>query len=218
VRIRNVLILLGAVFFGLVMVPYLLIGLPQRMEERKFSHDRYVAPNVEKIRSALVDRLGHPDPVCLATVHFPYESGKNAAKCDLCDALVDAGLLSRTAGTAVSNEQERVAVRYDLTPLGSSLYTTRLRDRRSENFPGFCFGRTLLSKVDIGRPLRSGRGMVVGLSYAAEIADPHPLLYQPVARALQLPVIERGRPLLEPRRACAYIAADAVFQNIDDCQ
>lgn len=215
-KISNVLILLGAVVAGLFLVPQWIVVAPHIKEQQAYTVEKLLAPNADKIRSAVAESLRRPDPACLQTVHFPYDSSRAYGPCDMCEALVDAGLLTRSV-TASEDGRKIVAVRFELTPLGRPLYTTSLQDGHRDEIPGFCFGRTVLHRVDLKAPPRVVSDPVIEVRYVARIENPHPVLYEPSARALRLPELKRSQHELPPQRTCAWLDSKGAFEELSPC-
>lgn len=186
---------------AMVLVPYQCMrGVADQPDS--YTYDRYAKPNEAAIRAALERTLQDPDRACVDTVSFPFDSSVNAGPCDVCDKLVDAGLLERSVSTVQRDDREETAVRYELTAAGRPLYTEGLRTG-----PALCFGRTVVHEMQLWTaPVMTVP--IVDVRYLPRIEHPHEILYGPHARALRLPALrgDASTPAVLPRETlCAWL-------------
>jgi len=210
-RFLMFVIVIGA----MVLVPYQCMrGAADAPDS--YTYDKYAKPNAPAIRVALDDVLQAPDRACLQTVRFPFDSSVNAGPCDVCDKLVDAGLLDKAVSTAQQGDREVTAVRYELTASGRPLYTEALRQGSRDNIAGLCFGRTVVHEMKLWTaPAMSTP--IVDVRYVARIENPHEILFGPHARALKLPQLTgtaSSQPAVLPRETlCAWMDGQGKFSG-----
>lgn len=187
---------------------------PRRVD-RDWYGETYIEPNRALIVDAVREHVGQEDdPACIRTFAFPFDTEPRG--CPTCEALVEAGLLERSEGTAQRRGREVVTLRYELTAAGRPLYTESLAavDGGSGR-SGLCFGRTVVDaeSVDLKAPFNVQRA-VVEVRYALRVENPHEILFGPHAKRLGLPELRRvGGATLPPRAACAHLA-NGVFKEL----
>lgn len=204
------------IVYGVLGVLAAVIFVPQMCSSRErasrveYNYEQYARHNEGRIRDALIEQLSQRfNPACVRTVRFPWDSGVDAGHCDLCDTLVDAGLLERSAGTGV---------RYDLSPTGRPLYSEDLTDG-ARGVPGLCFGRQVLDEMELSVPAQM-QAPSVSVRFSVRIDQPHDILFGPHARALGLPQFTRtqiGGTRLPNEHRCASLDAQGAFLSLSGC-
>jgi hypothetical protein len=105
------------------------------------------APNYEKV----IDAYYETHPACLwnAAKQFPVQSSPNDAKTKDYDALVDVGLLTRTASEkkiVIISKREN---NYDISEQGRAAWTA---DPSQPGFGNFCYGHRKVASIDTTPP------------------------------------------------------------------
>lgn len=159
---------------------------------------------------------GGSQVACLREGPFPVDTGgRQRPSCRRCEDLAAAGLLTREqVGDPKSGSSHYI---YDLTPFGRSVYTTEEDPVSHDRYPRFCFGSTRVYKVVAAQsPLHIGGQIVIGVEYVVEVVDPHPFLFDPKSRVLNLPLPKRGTPALyAPARTTVLLSAHGQFLYAD---
>jgi hypothetical protein len=202
VKISNVLILLGAVFAGLYLVPRLVTTA-----RTPDTPDPYAQRDRAQIVAAIEEHVANFNPACLRVADsFPYDSRRDRQQCQACETLEQAGLLTRVfaeENDAAGNV--RYVTRYELSQLGEAVY--RPGSGGYNDASRFCFGEARLHEIKGIRRVMGPGAYVFGVRYQIEIVNPHPFLYDPRAEALGLKRPSEGTPALLP-------AQDAQFTQI----
>lgn len=202
------------------MIPFAVIGWmmysskDMKSPTQGHAYETYAKPNEGRIRLALQDQLQNPDPACVITASFPFDTSQSAETCDACDALADLGFLDKSVAPATRNGEPLVAVRYELTAAGRALYTETLRDGMDQNLPGLCFGRTVIGELELWAAGAQAHP-VVDVRYVPKIENPHEILYTPRARTLGLPQLSRGEETLPRSYACAHLQQGVFSGRLD---
>lgn len=181
--------------------------------------------------------LDHKANVCVEAGPFPYDTSapptewKNhignygtceAIRCNRCEDLLQAGLLSKTQGSQLDADGvQRATVRYELTTEGRALYHEDINDRAvvssgqpmcqlgesmtgktpdNTRTPGLCFARAMtFHKVEERlKPMKMGAERMMSFTYVAQAVDPQPFIFDERAKALLKAVPQPGNPALYP--------------------
>jgi hypothetical protein len=196
-KIRNILILLAVIFFG--------IKFPSWMSQRA-----EVAGHMGEFKAKINEAIEYQ--ACVNEGPFPFSSrvdpagmGRTSSRtCGKCDVLYQAGLLDKEVveysltGIA-ENGKTGFDTRYTLTDLGVSVYVPGTGDGPySKDPPRFCFGKAQLHKITrtVG-PVNFGGQKNLGIRYVAVLENPHSFLKDPRAKLLGIP-LPTGNPALYP--------------------
>lgn len=186
-------------------------GAKGKSPTQGYSYERFAKPNEGKIRAALLDQLQNPDPACVQTPLLPLDTRTSHAKCERCDALVDAGMLSKNVSAITDdNGAPATAVRYELTEAGRPLYAETYSGGR--HLAGLCFGHTVIGELELWTA-GTMPVPVVDVRYVARIEHPHAVFYGPQARALGLPHLDPGADTLPKAYACAFLDTQGAFTS-----
>jgi len=225
-RISRILLLLFAVAAGLYFVPRLLVLKPMEQE----LYNEYVAQKLPKIKQVINEALSSRDGVCIYEGPFPFNSrdifkGRHwitydpkihRSGCDRCEDLYQAGLLTKS----IEEGRGRVLnTRYELSDFGASVYTEEPpHPSWGKRRPRFCFGKTVLLKIDPAQPVPSSAGGAeIDIKYVAEVSNPHPFLFDPRSKPLRLAVPQNSKPAVYPVRAVTVsIHADGDAELIEE--
>ncbi len=197
VKISNVLILLGAVFAGLYLVPRLVTTA-----RTPDTPNPYAERDRAQIVMAIGKSLTDSNPACLRVDDsFPYDSRWDRQQCSTCEALEQAGLLTREF-TEESDESGNVryVTRYELSQLGQAVHQPGSGDYNDAS--RFCFGEARLHEIKGIRRMMGPGAIVFGVRYEIEIVNPHPFLYDPRAEALGLKRPGEGTPWFNVPSIC----------------
>lgn len=212
VSVKRIVYALLALIGAAIFLPGLL-----REDSREYNEEKYVQPNASAIRVALIEDLAQRwDPACVPVPRMPYESALSQENCDRCEALVDAGMLSREVHTVTVAGAPATSARYELTQEAAALYRADLRDRKRRSLPGLCFGETRLADASFSVPGTMST-LTVHVLYRAQVENPHPLLYGPHAGPLGLPALSRGSldgTRLPSQRCEADLDSRGVFHTL----
>lgn len=217
-RISRVLLLLFAVAAGLYFVPRLLVLKPMEQE----LYNEYVTQKLPKIKQVINEALSSRDGVCVYEGPFPFNSRDifkpdpwtsydpkiHRSGCDRCEDLYQAGLLTKS----IEDDKGQVPnARFELSDFGISVYTEEPpHPSFGKRQPRFCFGKTVLLKIEQAQPVPSSAGGAeVDIKYVAEVFNPHPFLFDPRSKPLRLTVPQNSKPAVYPARAVTiYLHAD----------
>lgn len=152
------------------------------------------------------------DLACVRSEAFPFSSKDSPdSPCWGCDKLVDAGLVTKEVYEDSAPERTRgnsgADVRFELTDLG--IETFELGSDASpygKDSSRFCFGKVRVNRISkVVGPVRLGGNTMIGIRYIAEVENPHPFLFDPLARHLDIPLPDQatatpGKSALYPER------------------
>jgi len=195
-------------------------------------------PELPRIQELIGDDLAEGEMICKRGGPFPYDTrtppegssfagGGWHAFCRDCDALVDAGLLSRTAYEAQGDS--RAGVVYQLTELGRPLYRDEVRDLDGQSAgarawrdkqasqaatnpfarahePGLCFAdKVVLHEISEALPpMQLSATRYISIKYVVEAVNPSPLMGAPAFRSLKLPLPAPDVPALYEPQIVTY--------------
>ena len=193
-KIRNVLILLAAVFLAFKIPSW----ISQKAE---------ISSHMGEFRARLNEDIANM--ACVNEGPFPFSSRMDPAArsrgnintCEKCDALYQAGLLDKEVVEFSIDESEKTGFEttYELTDLGSSVYNPGTGDGPySKDPPRFCFGTAHVDKITrTFGPVNFGGQKNLGIRYIAVLENPNPFLKDPHARLLGI-LLPSGNPPLYP--------------------
>jgi hypothetical protein len=103
-------------------------------------------------------------PACLfsSEKQFPVQSAPDAAKTEGYDALVDAGLLTRTTSEKKIIIISRRENNYDISANGRSAWTA---DPNQPGYGNFCYGHRTVSSIDSATPNNGQPGATAAVNY-----------------------------------------------------
>jgi hypothetical protein len=126
-------------------------------------------PNYDNAINAYYE--AHPTCLWTSEKKFPVQSAPDDAKTEGYDALVDAGLLTRT-----TSEKKIIIISkrendYDLSEQGRAAWTT---DPNQPGFGNFCYGHRKVATIDDATPTSSQPGAITTVNYHYTITGvPH---------------------------------------------
>jgi hypothetical protein len=164
------------------------------------------------------------EPLCIYAGPFPLELRNKFKRCDHCEDLVAAGLLTKE-----TVEEDKFSFeRFDLTESGSAHYeeeadpellarVKRRLEARGEKRepdadalanPRLCFGKERFHHIaEALGPFHLGADTYVSVKVVAEVKDPSPLLWDPKLAPLKLtipPKPKPGEPVLQLPRIVTF--------------
>lgn len=193
-----------------------------------------VHPLIPKLVNQDLDQKSN---VCVEAGPFPYDTSApptewvnhvgnygtcEAIRCNRCEDLLQAGLLSKTQGSQIDAEGvQRTTVRYELTAEGRALYHEDIDDYSvstseqpfcqagavmtgktpdTTRKPGLCFAKAMVfhSVEERLAPAQFGADKVQSFKLVAQAVDPQPFIFDPRAKALLKTVPQPGNPALYP--------------------
>lgn len=189
--------------FILFVVAYLSISI-SGCSKKDAADTSLSSPVREKINEEIANMA------CVQTTNFPYSSrDKSSGHCFGCDKFAEAGLLTRVdeedpfAFDSRGSYRGALAYRFELTELGMETYIPAGGvDASDDDAPRFCFGTAHVSKITrLVGPLMLNNQRVIGIRYIAELENPHPFIFDPRAKLLNIPLPTHnplGGPVLYP--------------------
>lgn len=197
-KVRNVLILLAAVYLGLYQIPYWLT-MSEYESGLKAERKSLVKSHLNDFKEKINEDIKYL--ACLKEGPFPF-STLEGRKCEKCDTLFHAGLLDKKVIEYLPPpENQKIGgsefeTRFELTNLGSSAYDQGTTDGPyGKDPPRFCFGNARVHEITrtIG-PVNFGGNKNVGIRYVAVLENPHPYLSDPRAQLLGIPLPSGSPP------------------------
>lgn len=221
-KVRNVLILLAAVYLGLFQIPYWLT-MSEHEQGLKAEKKSLVESHLNDFKEKINEDIKYL--ACLKEGPFPFstlggnkseDSSNVTYKCEKCDMLFHAGLLDKKVIEYIPPpEMQKIGgskfeTRFELTDLGRSAYVQGTTDGPySKDPPRFCFGNARVDEITrtIG-PINFGGNKNVGIRYVAVLENPHPYLSDPRAQLLGIPLPLGNPPLYPEANVTAMFYAD----------
>jgi hypothetical protein len=177
-----------------------------------------------QIKAAYDEAMIEREPLCIEAGPFPFRGGSGHGRCDRCQDLAQAGLLTRKV---VDNESGGY-VEYSLSDTGTSLYRfepdpeyldllrarfakqgqNREPDAAALSRPRLCLGQTRFHSVaEALAPFMMAGTTYLSVKLVAEAKDTSGLLFDPNIATLGLPIPpkpEAAKPLLYAPRVVTF--------------
>jgi hypothetical protein len=195
-KISRVLMLFLAIAAGVYGVHRLKAGGVGTVD--KSSADK----QIETAKQILAKEIASSDIACMReTFTFPFSTREGGQRCDRCEDLYQAGLLTKTVEEYQKHDQTAYDTRFELTNLGASVYEERVYAASGSKVGKICFGKAALYRIDeMLPPLNLGGETRYGVTFTLELLNPHPFIFDPRSKALNVEAPTPGTPALYPPR------------------